>query len=235
MVDSKIALITGANRGIGKEVARQLAEKGFRVILASRNAEKGKKALAALMEETDSQLLFSHKLDLVDEADFEAIVKYVEEKFGRLDVLVNNAGIFIKTGNSTLEVPKNEIRQTLDTNFYAPLLLSQGLLPLLKKSPDARIINVSSSMGRLSAMYGGHAAYRLSKVALNGLTAIMAEDLKESTVKVVAVDPGWVRTDMGGSSAHRSLAEGAAGITFLAIEDNIQNGGFYRDGKVLTW
>ncbi len=234
MSEKKVVLITGANRGIGREVAKQLAEKGCHVFLTARDEVKGQLAVEELVLETGLKTIYFQKLDVLNPASYQVVVRGLVKVFRRLDVLINNAGIFVKSGDTT-QVTKAEMQESLETNLYAPMLLSQALLPLLKRSKDGRIINVSSSMGQLTTMKGQHAAYRMSKVALNGLTAIMSADLKEHSIKVVAVDPGWVRSDMGGPTADRSLAEGAAGISWLAVEEDIENGKFYRDGKVGVW
>ncbi len=229
----KTALITGANRGLGYETARQLTGRGFRVIATARDPEKGQKAVDQLNVNGGDSVRFL-QLDLLDETHFAKAAAFVEKQYGHLDVLVNNAGI-ISDAEGTATVKKQDVQRLLETNFYAPLLLSQQLIPLLRKSKEGRIINVSSGMGALEQSAGGYAAYRLSKTALNGVSNFMANDLASSNIKVVSVCPGWVRTDMGGPSAHRSPEEGASGIVWLATAPSIETGRFYRDGAVIGW
>ena len=229
-------LVTGANRGIGYETVRQLVKQGHQLILTARNEEKGRTALENLKKELpleDNPILFQ-KLDVSRSSDLPEVFQFIEKRFGRLDVLINNAGI-ISTGKDSSEVALEEIQKTMNTNFYGPFLIAQKFIPLLKKSQDARIINVSSGMGALNGAGAGYTAYRLSKTALNGLTATMAADLAGSSVKVVSVCPGWVKSDMGGASAPRSLEQGADGIVYLATSPDVISGRFYRDGKVIEW
>jgi NAD(P)-dependent dehydrogenase (short-subunit alcohol dehydrogenase family) len=171
---------------------------------------------------------------VTSEADINNLKDYLDEHFQKLDVLINNAGILIGNENS-LKVSKELVQQHLDTNFLGSLLLSQKLIPLLKKSEDARIINFSSSMARLSAPGPATAAYRFSKVAVNGLTAMMAADLMDTNIKVNSIDPGWVKTDMGGAGASRTVVEGADTAVWLATAEKIPTGKFFRDRKELAW
>lgn len=229
-----IALVTGGNRGLGKEVARQLAVKGHQVIITARNTEKGQQAQAELQEMTNNPNIHFVQLDVTKEQDVQNSYQYIEEKFGQLDVLVNNAGIFLDREDST-KVSLDNLNKTLDTNFYGPFRTSQAFLPLMRKAQEARIINVSSGMGALESMGGGHAAYRLSKTALNSLTAIMAADVAADGIKVFAVCPGWVHTDMGGKEAPRTPEEGGNSITYLVDAPDAVSGKFYRDGQIIPW
>jgi NAD(P)-dependent dehydrogenase (short-subunit alcohol dehydrogenase family) len=228
----KVIVVTGANRGIGYEIARQLAKSGHEVIITARDANKGKQAGEKLASQGWKTRFI--QLDVTKTADIQNLRDCIEEHFGHLDVLINNAGI-LQGKENTLKVSRDSVQKHLDTNFLGPLILSQQMIPLLKKSEDGRIINFSTSMARLSAPGPGTAAYRFSKVAINGLTAMMAADLVESNIKVNSVDPGWVQTEMGGAGANRSVSEGADTAVWLATSPNIPTGKFFRDRKELEW
>jgi NAD(P)-dependent dehydrogenase (short-subunit alcohol dehydrogenase family) len=225
----KIILVTGANKGIGLEICRQLAEQNHKVILTARDAEKAKKALKKLPDTV--QFL---KMDVTQLESFEKTKIFIQETYGRLDVLINNAAI-IGSGKGVDKVGMDEIRTVMETNFFGPLQLIQSLLPLLEKSNDGRIINISSGMGALHEIGAGYAAYRLSKTALNSFSAILAQDLAGTNIKVNSMCPGWVRTDMGGPNASRSVERGADTAVWLATADDIPNGKFLRDRKVIEW
>jgi len=228
----KIAVVTGANRGIGFEVCRQLARERFTVILTARDAAKGKRATEKLHEENFS--VEFHQLDVTDESGIRLLSHFIEEKFGKLDVLVNNAAI-IGSRKSVSDADMSEITEVMQTNYFGPLRVTQALIPLLKKSDDARVINVSTGMGVWSDLNGTYAGYRLSKVGLNSLTAMFANDLLHSKIKVNSVCPGWVRTDMGGENAQRSVEQGADTITWLATQKNIPTGKFFRNRKEISF
>ena len=230
----KTVMITGANRGLGKEVARQLAQKGFRVLMTGRDRKKLKKAAKEVKESTGHSDIHIFELDMTSPQHLHTIASKVAAKTGQLDVLINNAGIFIDSQDST-NVSRVALEQTLDTNFYGPVRLTQEMLPLLRKGKNARIINVSSGMGALTNMGRGHAAYRISKTALNGFTTNLAADLCDEHILVVAVCPGWVKTDMGGANADRDIEMGGASISQLAWKDNLETGRFYRDGRIIAW
>jgi len=228
-----ITVVTGGNRGIGLEICRQLASRGAQIVLTARSAEAGREAvkkLAALKLPVQF-----HQLDITQQDSVEALRGFLDRSFGRLDVLVNNAGIFLKGETSGLEVSLNNVRETLETNTLAPLRLSQVLAPLLKRSKTGRIVNISSGMGQLSDMEGGYAAYRISKTRLNAVTRILAAELG-GAVAVNAVCPGWVKTDMGGKNAEREVSQGAAGAVWLALDAPQEfTGRFTRDGKEISW
>jgi len=231
----KKVLITGCNRGLGKEVALQLAKKGFMLIATARKRKEGKKAVEELKKESGNEHIHFVELDVSSSRDMHTIIQELRSLgIHDLDVMINNAGVFIDKENATT-VSKTALEKTFETNFYGPLTLSQKLLPLLKKSNDGRIINVSSGMGALNGMEGGHAAYRISKSALNSFTVILAAELKNENIKVVSVCPGWVKTDMGGSQAERQIQEGAYSISQLAWKEDLQSANFYRDGKIIAW
>jgi NAD(P)-dependent dehydrogenase (short-subunit alcohol dehydrogenase family) len=226
-------LVTGANRGIGFEICRQLAERGAQVVLTARKPEAGQAALSKLA----SQKLLArfHPLNVTDSASITALRDFLERTFGRLDVLINNAGIITDEEASGLEVKLTTVRATLETNTLAPLHLAQTLAPLLKRSRAGRIVNMSSGMGALSEMQGGYAAYRISKTALNAVTGILAAELR-GAVAVNSMCPGWVKTDMGGANAERDVAQGADTAVWLALDaPQDLTGKFLRDRKVIPW
>ncbi len=228
----KTILVTGSNRGIGLEIVNQLAVMGHTVILTARDKTKGEAAAAQLTrKKLDVHFI---PLDVTSENDIQAARDLVRQQFGKLDVLVNNAGILHGSAN-TLTVSKQVLEQHMAANFYGPFLLVQAFYPLLKNSPEGRIINFSTSMSSLSAPGTGSAAYRLSKVALNGLTAVLSADLRGTNIKVNCLDPGWVQTDMGGSGAPDTVTKGADTAVWLATTDKIPTGKFFRNRKEISW
>jgi NAD(P)-dependent dehydrogenase (short-subunit alcohol dehydrogenase family) len=234
----KIAVVTGAGRGIGFETARQLAKHGMKVVLAARDPEKGRAAVASLRgEDLDVD---DARLDVASDESVREFARHVEKTYGRVDVLVNNAGIMIDgktnaTGSkSVTQADVETLRKTMETNVYGALRVTQALLPLMPRS-DARIVNVSSGMGQLSDMNGGWTGYRLSKVSLNALTRIFADELKDTGIRVNSICPGWVKTDMGGSNAPRTPEEGADTIVWLATEPRVPTGGFFRNRQPIPW
>jgi NAD(P)-dependent dehydrogenase (short-subunit alcohol dehydrogenase family) len=232
------ALVTGANRGLGLETCRQLGHLGYEVTLTARNDASGEQAAKRLQDE--GILAHFHHLD-VTSADSIDVLRQDIEQAGGLDVLVNNAGIFERAEtvpdcrhSSFFDVRPDEIRHVLEVNLMGPVMLCQALAPLIHA--NGRIVNVSSGMGQLSDMGGHYPGYRLSKTALNALTRILADELRGSNIKVNALCPGWVQTDMGGKSAHRSIAEGADTIVWLAdLPTDGPTGGFFRDRTPLPW
>ncbi|MBN8707090.1 MAG: SDR family oxidoreductase [Bacteroidetes bacterium] len=227
---SKLAVVTGANKGIGFEIVRQLSEKGFTVILTARHAGKGEEAA-----KTFGENVHFFQMDVTNSDGPAELAGFIESKFGKLDVLINNAGIISSNrGFETASILETEL--VMKTNLFGPLKVSQALLPLLKKSEDARIVNISSGMGSLEDQkIGGYTGYRLSKWSLNGLTMLMAADLKSAGIKVFSMCPGWVKTDMGGAGANRSVEQGADTAVWLATSPDAKSGFFYRDRKVIQW
>ncbi len=238
MNENPVAVVTGGNRGMGLATCQELAEKGFHVLLASRNLQSGKLAAKALSDQGLS--VEAVKLEMTAQTDIEAMADYLRATHGRVDVLVNNAGILIDgdLGNSTsiCDADVEVIRKTLEVNTIAPIMLIRALLPLMKQADYGRIINISSGMGQLSDMGGRHPGYRISKTALNAVTRIFAAELEGGGIAINAVCPGWVRTDMGGSNADRSPEQGIDTAVWLAtLADAGQSGGFYRDRQLIDW
>jgi NAD(P)-dependent dehydrogenase (short-subunit alcohol dehydrogenase family) len=235
-MDKRVAVVTGANRGIGLEICRQLARRGgIRVVLTARNETKGKTAAGQLRGE-GLEVDF-HELDVTSEKGVETLAGWLEGTCKRCDILVNNAGIVADPrGSRFLDSRPETYRQTLDTNVFGPLLLSRALVPIMKRSRYGRIVNISSGQGQLSEMGAGTPAYRISKTALNALTRILAAELKGSGILVNSMCPGWVKTDMGGPGAPRTVQEGADTAVWLAtLPDDGPTGGFFRDRKPIAW
>jgi NAD(P)-dependent dehydrogenase (short-subunit alcohol dehydrogenase family) len=237
MQQKSVAVVTGAYRGLGLETCRQLAARGYSVILTARREEEGRAAAETLRQE-GLDVAF-HLLDVKDETSITQLIAFLRDTFGRLDVLVNNAGIFPDPTpgsgrDSVFDARLETVRRGFETNTLAPLRLCQALIPLMQGR--GRVVNVSSGMGQLSEMNGCCPGYRLSKTALNAVTRIFAEELKGTGVKVNSVCPGWVRTDMGGPDATLSVQEGAAGILWAAtLPDDGPSGGFFRNGEAIPW
>ena len=227
-----VALVTGANRGIGLEVARQLLDRGYAVALGSRDRVHGEDAAAGL---GGGDLLRVVELDVSDDGSIAAAAAEIEQRFDRLDVLVNNAAILYDTETRGTDVDLDTVRRGLETNLFGAWRTTQAFLPLLRRSPAGRIVNVSSEGGSLASMSGGTPTYSVSKAALNALTRILAAELAEEGILVNSVCPGWVATDMGGSGG-RPVADGAASVVWAAtLGDDGPSGGFFRDGKPVPW
>jgi len=231
-----VALVTGANRGIGREVARQLGERGYEVLLSARD---GAKAAAAARELTDGTgaVIRPLTLDVADPRSIAAAAESVRTDPGRLDVLVNNAGIGSDFGVSGLAPDFDAIQRALETNFYGAYRLTIALLGLLRASAHPRIVNVSSGMGGIAEMGGWSPGYRVSKAALNATTRILSTELKDEGFLVNSACPGFVDTDMGGPmGATKTVQDGAAGVVWLAtLSDDGPTGGFFRDGNPVAF
>ncbi len=221
------ALITGSTRGIGREVARQLAARGYRVIVTGRDADDAKRAAAKI-----GSPAVGHALDMADPRSIEALARSLT----RLDVLVNNAAILLDEGKSIVDVTPDEFEETWRVNTLGPFLLTKLLALLLRKSGHGRVVNVSSGAGQLSSMSSYAPSYSTSKAALNAITILFANALRRDGVLVNCADPGWVRTDMGGRAAPRSVEQGADTIVWLAtLPDDGPTGGFFHDRKRIDW
>jgi NAD(P)-dependent dehydrogenase (short-subunit alcohol dehydrogenase family) len=236
-MQQRIALVTGANKGIGFEVARQLARKGFHVFLGARDTKAGEAAAEKLRKEGEEDYgeITVLKIDVSKPDSIRRAAEGFSRKSDRLDTLVNNAGILLDDDKDVLTITPEIFETTLRTNTLGALLVSQAFVPFLKKSDAPRIVNVSSGGGQLANGADGCApAYCISKTALNGVTVQLAAALPKFAVNSVC--PGWVRTDMGGSNATRSVLEGAAGVVWLASEaPHSMTAKFFRDRKVIPW
>jgi NAD(P)-dependent dehydrogenase (short-subunit alcohol dehydrogenase family) len=211
----------------------QLAKRGAQVVLTARKPEAGEEAVKRLAAQNLSARF--HPLNVTEPQGIAALHDFLERSFGRLDVLINNAGIITDEEASGLEVKLSTVRATLETNTLAPLHLAQTLAPLLRRSRAGRIVNMSSGMGALSDMQGGYAAYRISKAALNAVTGILAAELR-GAVAVNSMCPGWLKTDMGGANAERDVSEGADTAVWLALDaPQDLTGKFLRERKVIAW
>jgi NAD(P)-dependent dehydrogenase (short-subunit alcohol dehydrogenase family) len=232
-METSIALVTGANRGIGLEVCRQLAQRGYTVILGARDIQKGQQAAAGLG--TLQGRVLPYALDVTDGQSVQRLYEQIEAEFGRLDVLINNAAILYDTWQHVLNADLKVVHEALETNTFGAWRMCQVFMPLLRRSAHARIVNVSSEAGSLASMGSGTPAYNVSKVALNALTKMLASELRGSGILVNAVCPGWVATDMGGAGG-RPVEDGAASVVWaVTLPDNGPTGGFFRDGKPLPW
>jgi NAD(P)-dependent dehydrogenase (short-subunit alcohol dehydrogenase family) len=234
----KIAIVTGANRGMGFEACRQLGRLGFRVVLTSRDATKGEEAASRLRDEGLD--VVSHAHDVDDPQSARDLADFVESEYGALHVLVNNAGAFFDVEEddfaSILATNKETLTRSFETNTIGAVLTAQALVPLMKKTGYGRIVNVSSGMGGITEMNGGYPGYRLSKAALNASTRILAEELETNNIKVNAVCPGWVRTDMGGEDAHLSPEEGVDTTVYLStLPADGPTGLFFRKRSPILW
>jgi NAD(P)-dependent dehydrogenase (short-subunit alcohol dehydrogenase family) len=237
MAETRVALVSGANRGIGLETVRQLSRLGLIAVIGSRDLAKGQAAAEALKAEGFEVAVVV--LDVADPTTIPAAVGEVERLFGRLDVLVNNAGIVLdgpSSGASVASVDPEVVRRTFETNVMGPIRLIQAASPLMREQGYGRIVNLSSGLGQLADMSGGYPAYRLSKAALNAVTRTAANELQAAGIKVNSACPGWVRTDMGGPDAERTVEQGADTPVWLAtLPDDGPTGGFFRDRRPIPW
>lgn len=245
MTDTKkVALITGANKGLGFEMARQLAQAGVTVVLGARDTQRGEAAAAQLRGQgLDAHFL---KLDVTHPADHRSAAAFLEQQFGHLDILINNAGISLEGlgGGKASSTPPDVLHRTFETNFFAPVALTQTLLPLLRKSPAGRIVNMSSILGSqtfhadpASPIYNFKSlAYDSSKAALNSFTIHLAHELRDTRIKVNSAHPGWVKTDMGTDAAPMEIPDGAkTGVALALLGDDGPTGGYFHLGKPLPW
>ncbi|MCT8334744.1 SDR family NAD(P)-dependent oxidoreductase [Leptospira sp. 85282-16] len=228
----RIALVTGANRGIGKQVSIDLAKQGIYVLIGARNPGEAEDTLAAVKAVGKGEIL---SLDVSKEHSISAALDTITGSFGKLDILVNNAGIFADPG-SFFDTTSEDLHRTLLVNLYGPLRLIQTFLPMMIQNNFGRIVNVSSGMGQLSDMGGGYPAYRISKTAINALTNVASAEAVGKNIKINSVCPGWVKTDMGGASATRPVEKGAETIVWAAtLPDGGPTGKFFRDKKEISW
>lgn len=246
MADKKVAFITGANRGIGFETARELAEKGIQVVLGAREKAKGEEAVKKLKAKGLETVAFQFDVNNLD--DHKKLYDFLEKNYGKLDILVNNAGVWLDShtdqSNHTSTTSQEILRKTFDSNFFNLIALTQTLLPLIRKSNEGRIVNLSSILGSLtlhadpkSPIYDFKAfSYNASKTALNAFTVHLAHELKDTKIKVNSAHPGWVKTDMGGEAAPIEVEDGGKTSVELALlGQGGPTGGFYHLGEKLPW
>ncbi len=247
----RVAFITGANKGLGLETARGLGGMGIAVVIGSRDEAKGRAAAEGLRQEGIRDVE-SVRFDVTHPEDHQAVARHLEDRYGKLDILVNNAGVSLDKAdfgapggvNTTSTVTQEILHQTFETNFFAVIALTQALLPLIRRSPAGRIVNLSSILGSLtlhsdptSPIYSMKAfAYDASKTALNAFTVHLAHELKGTPIKVNSAHPGWVKTDMGGPSAPMELSEGGkTSVQLATLPDDGPTGGFFHLGEPLPW
>lgn len=234
MPERKVVLVTGGNKGIGFEICRQLAARGWKVLLTARDEQKGRAACEQLAAE-GGDILF-HPLDVTRAEDVDRVRRYIEEEIGRLDVLMNNAAASPELGKSPTEVDLPTVRAVMETNLFGPWMLSLAFVPLMKRAGGGHIIMVSSGKGSFTKLAADYPAYRVSKTALNAFTVVLADELRSSNIQVNAVTPGWVRTHLGGIRAPRSVEEGAETPVWLAtLEGPVPTGKFFKDREEFPW
>lgn len=241
---TRLALVTGGARGIGFEIARGMCRAGHEVVLTSRSLERTHEAARQLeQEEPPGTKVHGEALEITDHDAVAELVQSLRDRFGRLDVLVNNAGIYLEAPHrqpqlpsSALEQPVHMLRHSLEANLVGPYRLTQLAVPLMRAGGYGRIVNVSSGSGQLDDMEGGDVGYRVSKTGLNALTRIFAAELMDTGILVNSMCPGWVRTEVGGEEAPRTPAEGADTAVWLAtLPADGPNGGFFRERRPIPW
>jgi NAD(P)-dependent dehydrogenase (short-subunit alcohol dehydrogenase family) len=229
-----IALVTGANRGIGLEVCRQLAQAGYTVVLTARDRQKAERAAEQL--NAGNGKVVPATLDVTDAPSIRAAARQVADRIGHVDVLINNAAILIAEDADLLDAAIDDFRTTFETNVFGAVAVSQAFVPGMVERRYGRIVNVSSGAGQLAGMRTYAPAYSMSKAALNAFTRQLAAATHATGVLVNSVDPGWVRTDMGGAAAPRSVAQGAETIVWLAtLPESGPTGGFFSDRRQIAW
>jgi NAD(P)-dependent dehydrogenase (short-subunit alcohol dehydrogenase family) len=245
MAAEKVAFITGGNKGLGFETARQLGKLGIKIVIGSRDVANGKEAVEKLKAEgVDAEAV---RFDITKPADDKEVYDYVDKKYGRLDILINNAGISrddFRSANKTSSTSAEALHETFDTNFFGTVQLTQTLLPLIKKAPAGRIVNLSSILGSLalhadpkSPIYNAKAfAYDASKAALNSFTIHLAHELRDTKIKVNSAHPGWVKTDMGGDAAPMEITDGAkTSVQLATLPDDGPTGAYIHLDQTLPW
>jgi NAD(P)-dependent dehydrogenase (short-subunit alcohol dehydrogenase family) len=230
----RVAVVTGANRGIGLEACRQLLDRGLKVVMTGRDESALRKAARTIGESSDR--LLTVPLDVTDPSSIAAARRAIVKQAGEVDVVVNNAAILVHEDVGVLETPAKGFRDTFETNVFGAIEVCRVFVPPMSERRYGRVVNVSSGVSQLSRMSTYAPAYSISKTALNAFTRVLAETCRGRGVLVNAVDPGWVRTDMGGPSAPRSVEQGADTIAWLAtLPDDGPTGGFFRDRRQIDW
>ncbi len=233
-MDKKIAAVTGGNRGIGFQICRDIANKDLKVLLTARNSEKGAES-AKILQNEGLDVTF-YELDVSSAESIDNFVSRVTKEFSRIDVLVNNAAIIPDARSTGLSVEIQELQVSLETNVYGIIRLSQKIIQLMIKNNYGRIINLSSAMGQFADMGSGYLAYRISKTAVNTITKVLANETDSYNIQINSVDPGWVKTEMGGAGASLSAEEGADTIVWLSTRpDNSPTGMFYKKREIISW
>jgi len=234
MAIKKIAMVTGANRGIGFETTRQLAQLGIETILTSRDREKGLAAANKLKRE--GLPIHYHQLDVTNEDSIKVIYQDILKKFSRLDILINNAGIYIDEDKTGLNVDLDRVRCALETNALGPLRISQIFIPVMMKHNYGRIVNISSGLGQLQSMNAKSPSYRISKLVLNGITRILSDESKNFNILINAIYPGKVRTKLTGMSGQKSPEDAAKEIiNLINLPNSGPNGCLFQDEKQIQW
>ncbi|KIL38139.1 short-chain dehydrogenase [Gordoniibacillus kamchatkensis] len=244
MSTSKIVLITGGNKGIGLETARQLGKLGFTILLGSRDEARGQEATATLTAENINAKAIT--LDITDLDTIQSAVKQIDDQYGALDVLINNAGVCLESGLPPSQHELTVLRNTYETNVFGSFSVTKAMLPLIKKSPAGRIVNLSSGLASLTEYntpesdaekYGINLlAYMSSKTAVNALTVLFAKELKDTPIKINSADPGYTATDLNGHTGYRTVEQGASIVVKLAtLLDDGPNGGFFDENGVIPW
>lgn len=227
-MDKKIAVVTGANRGMGKAVSEKLSSLNYHVIMIGRHEKEINEAAHSLSAE-------AFVADVENEKDILELTNHITTKYGHLDVLINNAGVYIQE-NNIFTGKDSDMKKTFEINTMGPYRLMKGLIPLMQKNGYGRVVNVSSGLGSFEGFSVTCPAYSVSKVALNMLTKLFSSSVDGKKVKVNSICPGWVKTDMGGPNASRSIEEGISGMIWAAtLPEDGPNGGFFRDGKPIEW
>jgi NAD(P)-dependent dehydrogenase (short-subunit alcohol dehydrogenase family) len=230
----RVALVTGANRGMGLETCRQLLARGLRVVLAGRDEGAAERARRSLGDASRNAMAV--RVDVTDPESIEAAHRTVVERFGGVDVLVNNAAVLLLENADVLSIPADAFRQTFETNLFGAIEVCRAVVPTMAERGYGRVVNVSSGAGQLASMSTYAPAYSMSKAALNAFTRILAASYRDRGVLANAVDPGWVRTDMGGPSAPRSLEQGVETTVWLAtLPSDGPSGGFFHDRRKIAW
>jgi NAD(P)-dependent dehydrogenase (short-subunit alcohol dehydrogenase family) len=235
MPAKRIAIVTGGNRGLGLEIARQLMKADVFVVVGCRDKPKCEITLETLKREGAN--VDAHPLDVNDTKMVKRFVEYVEKQHGSPSILVNNAGVYPEATTSRVEdTPTSVWRETFETNLFGAVRMCREILPLMRKLRYGRIVNISSGLGQLHQMGEGSPAYRVSKASLNALTRTLAAEVAGSGILVNSMSPGWVKTDMGGEDAPRSVEEGADTAVWLCLlPSNGPTGQFFRDRKPIPW